>query len=311
MNQYFNRLSGSVADRVGRQSGNFLGICLAVVSTVLLMTNGVIGKKLGASMHPFETTFLRAVIMAIILFPILAKLKGLSNIKPSRHIVQMANGFLFTLALLGWFWALPRVPLDLVASVGFTSQLYAVLGAILLFGEKAHARRWIALGVGFIGAMIIIRPGYAPITPGVIALIFVAMCFASTRLIGKTIATRDNPETLVIWQAVWVSIFSCPLALYYWEWPNGEQLLWLVLISITTILNHYSSAWALRIADIGAIEPVAFLRLLWAALFGFVFFGDIPNEFVIIGGLVVASSVIYIARRERKAGKVLTVPTEE
>lgn len=311
MNSAFNRLSDSVNQRIGKQSGNFLGICLAVISTVLLMTNGVIGKKLGDGMHPFETTFLRAAIMVIILFPILAKFKGLANIKPSRHGMQMLNGLLFTLALLGWFWALQRITLDMVASVGFTSQLYAVLGAILFYGEKAHARRWAALGFGFLGAMIIIRPGLVPITPGVIAIMFVALFFALSHLIGKTIATKDNPETLVIWQAIWVSVFSLPLAIYYWQWPTGEQIMWLVLISITTILNHYSSAWALRLADIGAIEPVAFLRLLWAALFGFVFFGDIPDMFVIIGGCVVAASVIYIARRERRVGKSIAAPLEE
>lgn len=288
--------------RLGRESGNFIGICLAVLATVFLMGIGAIGKELGKSIDPFQITFIRSVLMMVIFLPIFMRV-GFARIKPTRPGLQMFNGLIFTVAVLGWFWALPRVPLDLVASIGFTSQLWAILGAILFMGEKPHARRWAALVIGLIGALIILRPGFAPLTPAIIVIASGTVLWAANRLIGKSVATQDNPETWVVWQAVWVSVFALIPAVWVWQTPTFEQWLWLLGLSGLTILNHFTSAWALRLADLGAIEPISYLRLLWAAMLGFVFFGDIPNIFTIIGGAMVLSSVIYIARRERQLGK--------
>ena len=310
MNSPIDRLTAAMSQRIGRESGNFIGICLAILSSLVLMAIGAIGKKLGQELHPFEITFIRAAVAVLVLTPIFAR-QGMSKIKPSKPGLMMLNGLLFAVALMGWFWALPRVPLDLVASIGFTTQLYGILGAILFLGETPHARRWIALGVGFTGAMIILRPGFAELSPGILVLSLGTILFASSRLISKVVATRDNPQTLIYWQTIWVSIFSLPAAIYVWQTPNFEQSLWLAALAVLMIANQTAMAWALRLGDLGAIEPIAFVRLIWAALLGFVIFGDIPNIFTITGGTIVLASVIYIARRERQAGKAKSLAVNE
>ena len=147
--------------------------------------------------------------------------------------------------MVGWFWALPRTPLDMVAAIGFTSQLYAILGAIFFLGEKARLWRWIALLVGFIGAMIIVRPGFIEITPGIIVLIGTAILFSTNRIIIKVIATKDNPETSVVWMAFWATILTAPLAIPYWQIPDFKQSILIISIALLTIVSHYSLALSL------------------------------------------------------------------
>jgi drug/metabolite transporter (DMT)-like permease len=296
------RLTDAFSARIGVEPGNFVGVVLALIAGLALMGIGAVGKHLAVSLHPFETTFLRSMIMAAILVPWFAR-NGYARIKPTKFGFQAINGVVFAGAILGWFWALPYVPLDLVASVGFTSQLYTVMGAILFLGERAKAWRWAALGCGFVGAMIIIRPGFVAMNIGVVMLIATALLFSANRLMIKVIATTDNPETSVVWQAIWGSVFTLPAAIFVWTTPTADNVLWLLVLAALTVLSHYTMAWALRFADVGAIEPTSFIRLVWAALLGIVFFDEFPDWFTIGGGAVVVASVLYIARRERREGK--------
>lgn len=295
------RLVKIITDRIGVEPGNFVGVCLAIFSGLALMANGALAKQLGGEFHPFMVVFLRSVLMAAIMVPLFAR-KGYAQIKPKGHGLMMINGLVFTLATLGWFWALPRVPLDLVAAIGFTSQLYAIMGAIIFLGEKSHPWRWAALAVGFMGAMIIIRPGFVEMSAGVIVTIFTAVLYSTNRIIIKVIATRDNPAASVVWQAIWASVFSFPAALLVWTLPTPEQSLMIVAIATLAILSHYTLAWALRLADIGAVEPTTFMRLVWGAMLGYIFFDETPHAFTILGSAVVLGSIIYIARRERRDG---------
>jgi drug/metabolite transporter (DMT)-like permease len=280
-------------------SNSLIGIALALLSAFLLTINGAIGKQLGHEIHPFFITFIRAFIMVLFMLPWIFR-KGIGGIKTTRPGLQFINGVFFTLALFGWFWALPRLPLDLITAAGFTAQTFAVLGAIIFLGEKSERWRWGALIVGIIGALIIVRPGVDGVSPGVLAIIFSALCFAVAKILVKMITRTDPPDSVVFWQAFWVAVVAFPVALFFWETPNLEQAIWIAAISIVTIMNHLAITWAIKLADIGVIEPISFTRLIWAAIVGYFLFGDIPNVFTLVGGAVVLSSVVYIARRERQ-----------
>ena len=106
-----------------------------------------------------------------------------------------------------------------------------------------------------------------------------------------------------MWQAIWAVLFTLPFALWVWAVPNWSQALWLFAIAAFAVGSHYTMAWALRLADVGAVEPTTFMRLVWGAMLGLVFFGEVPNLFTIAGGLVVLGAILYIARRERREGK--------
>lgn len=283
----------------GGQSDSIIGISLALLSALLLAFNGAIGKQLGQELHPFFLNFIRAFIMVVMLLPWILR-RGTRGIKTSRPGLQFINGFFFAVALSAWFWALPRIPLDLITAVGFTAQTFAVLGAILFLKEKSEPWRWGALLVGLIGALIIVRPGVEEISPGVLAILISAICFAVSRLVVKVITRTEAPESVVFWQAVWTAVVAFPVALFFWQLPNWEQTAWIIALSVVTIMNHFAMTWSVKLADISIIEPISFTRLIWAAIVGYFLFSDVPNVFTLIGGAVVLASVIYIARRERQ-----------
>ena len=253
---------------LGGQSDSIIGISLALLSALLLAFNGAIGKQLGQELHPFLLNFIRAFIMVLMLLPWILR-RGIRGIRTSRPGLQFINGFFFAMALSAWFWSLPLLPLDLVTAVGFTAPTFAVLGAIFFLGEKSEPWRWGALIVGFIGALIIVRPGFTEVSPGVLAMIFSSMCFAASKLLVKVITRSDTPESVVFWQAVWTAVVAFPIALFFWTTPNWEQAAWLVALSIVTIMNHFCMTWAVKLADIGVIEPISFTRLIWAAIVGY------------------------------------------
>ena len=283
-------------------SDNFVGIGLALLSALLLIINGAIGKQLGQEMHPFLLNFIRAFIMVMFLLPWILR-KGTAGIKTKRSGLQFINGLFFMLALSAWFWALPRLPLDLITAVGFTAQTFAVLGAIFFLGERSEPWRWGALVVGVIGALIFVRPGVDNVSLGVLAMLFSSLCFAVSKLLVKVITRIDRPESVVFWQAFWVALLAFPIALFFWSTPSMEQMAWIIALAIVTTMNHFCMTWSIKLADIAIIEPMAFTRLIWAAIVGYILFSDVPNTFTLIGGAVVLSSVVYIARRERQHRK--------
>ena len=287
-NNYFEKYSNSL-----------VGIMLVILSGLMLSVNGAIGKQLGQDLHPFFITFIRAFIMVLFLLPWVLR-QGRGGFKTKRPGLHFVNGVFFTLALFGWFFALPRIPLDLNTAVGFTAPIFAVLGAIIFLREKSEPWRWGGLGVGIIGALVIIRPTTEGIPLGVFAALFSALCFAVTKLLVKVITRSDPPDTIVFSQAFWVTIISFPVAVYLWEVPNWEQSLWLVGLSVITIVNHFAVTWAIKLSDIGFIEPITFTRLIWAAIVGYFIFGDEPNVYTLIGGSIILASVVYIARCERR-----------
>ena len=123
MSRYLEKFAQGIAARIGVEPGNFIGVCLALFSGLSIMANGAVGKLLGFEIHPFLVTFFRSAIIVLILFPWFARI-GYERIRPTRHREQFLNGIIFSAAAVGWFWAQPRAPLDMVAAIGFTRGSY-------------------------------------------------------------------------------------------------------------------------------------------------------------------------------------------
>lgn len=302
------------ANRFTGESDNVKAVILTLMAGLSLTLIGAVGKKLGQTLHPFEISFVRSLLILVLMAPWFFRggglIGGLRSLKTSRPILMGLTGISFAAAIFLWFWALPGVPLDLVIALGFTTQLFSMFGAVLFLGEPSRLWRWGAMAVGLAGGLIIIRPGYAPISMGVIALLGCYLLFAANRLLIKVLTRTDRPNSIVIWFAIVSAIFSFPFALSVWQTPTLEQAIWLVVLSCLTTINHLTMTWAVRFGDIAVIEPVNLTRLLWAALIGFVVFGDIPEVFTLIGGAVLAGTVIYITRRERRDARERVVAPE-
>jgi drug/metabolite transporter (DMT)-like permease len=276
------------------------GILLSVATGIMLSAAAAIGKQVTAELPPFQVAFLRGVFLMAFLAPWLMRV-GLRDLRPHRPGIHIIRALVSAAAVMLWFWAIKRVPLTDLVALEFTSPLFVLAAAIFFLGEESKLWRWSALGVGFAGSMIILRPGINEISIGNLAVLASAVCFAANRVLAKLLTRTDSPTTLVAVRGILMPFFMLPPAIYVWQWPSAAGWGWLLLLGALGTVNQFTATWAIKLADLGAIEPVNFLRLIWAALIGFFIFSEMPSTFTLIGGAIMIASVVYITQRERRA----------
>ncbi|MDP6430295.1 MAG: DMT family transporter [Rhodospirillales bacterium] len=283
---------------------NLAGIMLAAVSSLLVILLGAVGKKLGGELSPFVIVFLYSLFSFVTFLPAALRGGGFRRVASRVPGMQTIRAAIFAAALIGWFWALPKVPLADLTAIGYASSLFTLVGAILFLGEASLLWRWLALAVGFGGMLVVLKPGFAEISGPMLAIVAVSAGMAAARLCNKIVTRIDSPVVLVFWHNGLTTLFSLPTALIFWQSPSPDQWLWLLLMGLIGTSQQLIGAWAIKFADFGVIEPVNFLKLVWAAVLGFIFFAEVPPVSTILGGAIIVGAVVYIAQRERREAKV-------
>ncbi len=231
-----------------------------------------------------------------VLFPI----RGLALLK-TRHLRWHLVRALMFVAMTGInFWALQYLQLTVTSSIFFTVPILIALAGALL-GEKLDRGRWSAILVGFVGVLVIVRPGSAEFHPAMLAALVNALLYAAFLLMTRRLAAYDTPETIQYLPALGAAILLTPFALAGWESPQG-WLEWSVacLLGVLGGLGHYLLAAAHRYAPASVIAPFLYQQVLYMALFGYVVFGDVPSAWVWLGAAIVIGSGLYLFRRERQ-----------
>jgi drug/metabolite transporter (DMT)-like permease len=231
-----------------------------------------------------------------VLFPI----RGLALLK-TRHLRWHLVRALMFVAMTGInFWALQYLQLTVTSSIFFTVPILIALASALL-GEKLDRGRWSAILVGFVGVLVIVRPGSAEFHPAMLAALVNALLYAAFLLMTRRLAAYDTPETIQYLPALGAAILLTPFALAGWESPQG-WLEWSVacLLGVLGGLGHYLLAAAHRYAPASVIAPFLYQQVIYMALFGYVVFGDVPSAWVWLGAAIVIGSGLYLFRRERQ-----------
>jgi drug/metabolite transporter (DMT)-like permease len=231
-----------------------------------------------------------------VLFPI----RGLALLK-TRHLRWHLVRALMFVAMTGInFWALQYLQLTVTSSIFFTVPILIALAGALL-GEKLDRGRWSAILVGFVGVLVIVRPGSAEFHPAMLAALVNALLYAAFLLMTRRLAAYDTPETIQYLPALGAAILLTPFALAGWESPQG-WLEWSVacLLGVLGGLGHYLLAAAHRYAPASVIAPFLYQQVIYMALFGYVVFGDVPSAWVWLGAAIVIGSGLYLFRRERQ-----------
>ena len=285
------------SDRTSRQAlwGALFMVATAVGSGCMA---GLV-RHVSADLHPFQIVFFRNFFGLIALMPLVLSY-GWKPLKTKRFGWHSLRVALNLMAMLTYFYALSITPLAKVASLSFVSPLFATLFAVILLREPIRARRMAALAMGFIGAIIIIRPGSEAMNLGAMLVLFSSAVWALALLVIKILSREDSAVTIAFYAAILLMPFSLIPALYVWVWPTLEQWVWLACIGTVGASMHVTIAQAFKLADATAILPIDFTKLIWTALIGYVFFSEIPEMWTWIGAVVIFSSSVYIAIRENR-----------
>jgi drug/metabolite transporter (DMT)-like permease len=263
-------------------------------------------KWLAHDLDPWLVGFLRYFFGFVVLLPLVLKL-GLSGMRTTAPGLQVLRAVFHAGGLLLWFLALPLVSMAEMTALGFTGPIFMCLGAVLVLGEKMSVVRWAAVLVGFVGALIVVHPwsgpGFTGLSWGNALLLLASPTFAASFIAAKLLTRHDSPEVIVIWQHGLVALFALPFALYYWSTPSLAQWGWFVVCGVLGAAGHYCVTQALRVADVSATQPVRFLDLLWASLGGFLVFSSVPENWTLVGGVVIFSATLWLARHEARIAR--------
>ena len=294
----WRRSLASAARRTRRLDPPLRGLLWAVLAGVLFAFLNATMRALTRQLDPFQVQFLRYAMGFAVWLPLMLR-SGFAAWRP-RHVGgQFARGIVHTLGLSLWFYAVPHIPLADTTAIGFTVPLFVMLGAAWLLGEPMRWERWLASAIGFFGVLIVLAPQLGG-SAGHHALVMLASSpvFAASYLITKQLTRHERSEVIVAWQSITVALFSLPLALPGWQWPDAAQWLALAACGLLGSSGHYCLARSFAATDISATQSVKFLDLVWAALLGWLVFADLPSESTLLGGLVICAATFWIARRE-------------
>jgi drug/metabolite transporter (DMT)-like permease len=276
------------------------GIVLMAVAALLFASMHATIRHVSSDMHPFEIAFFRNVFALLFVLPWFIRL-GFAPLRTQRFGMHLLRTAFNVVAMLCFFYALSITPLAEVTALNFTAPIFATLLAALVLGEVVRARRWIAVAIGFLGTIVILRPGFAEIGLGEILALASSLVWACALLVIKSLSRTESSLTIITYMSLLLLPLSLAPALFFWQWPTLDQLLWLVLIGLLGAGAQYLMTESLSLADTSVVMPVDFTKLIWVSAIAYLAFGEVPDVFTWIGGGVIFASTFYIGLREQQA----------
>ncbi len=256
-------------------------------------------RHIAHDVNPLEIAFFRNVLGFVFLAPVFLRY-GLTPLRTTRFRLHFWRAVINLINMVTFYIGLRLTPLAEATALNFTAPLFATLLATVFLGEKVRLRRTLALAIGFTGAIVIVRPGFAALNPGALFVIFSATLWGGIMVTIKILSRTDSSLTITLWVLILMTVMSFPPALVVWQWPTAVQLGWLAFIAVTGTIGQLLLAQALKEAEATSILPIDFFRLIWAAVTGYFAFGEVPDLFTWIGGIMIFASATYIAFREKK-----------
>ena len=277
---------------------------IGIVSFTYLLFSLLDGsaKWLVGTLPVIMVVWLRFAIHALIAGALLFPLRGASLLKSKYWRWHLVRAVMFIVMTAMNFWALQYLQLTVTSSIFFTVPIIIALISAAFLGEHLDAGRWIAIIAGFVGVLIIVRPGSEAFHPAMLVSMGNAVLYAIFMLMTRRLAAYDSPETIQYIPALGATVLLAPFALAGWEWPD-TALEWTLafLTGVLGGLGHYLLALAHRYASSAVLAPFVYQQVIYMALFGYVVFGDVPAPAVWVGAAVVIGSGLYLFRREGKA----------
>ena len=276
------------------------GLFLMFLSTIVLACMHGMVRHLGGELHPFVIAFYRNLFGLVAILPLVFRI-GLSGMKTTRPLLNLLRSVSGIIAMLTWFYGLATVPTAEATALSFTAAIFSALAAFFILGEKMRLRRWLAIAGGFIGVMVVLQPSSDNFNPYMFFILLSCVFWGLSVTIVKTLTRTDSTTSIVAWMAILLTIMSLPPALLYWQWPQPADLLLLGIMGVLGTLGHLWMAKALSLAETTAVMSIDFMRLIWAAMIGFFFFGDTFDISTWVGAAIIFSSGLYIIFRESVA----------
>ncbi len=283
-------------------------VVLMMISTCMFGFMALTIRYASRQLHPFEIAFFRNLFGFVFTLPLLLR-HGFDILRTQKISLYFVRCTIGIVSMLAGFWAIVNLPLAQAISLSYSTPLFVTIGAVFFLGEVVRARRWSAVAVGFVGVLLIVRPGHASFTVGSLVALLAAAMSGIVAVSIKFLSRTERPDTIVIYTTMlWVPMSLLP-ALFFWQTPVGITWLWVVLAGFCGTSGHMFWTRALKLGDASLLAPISFLQMPLVALFGYFLFGETLDRWTALGAAIIFASNAYIAHREsRTAQRAVTDP---
>ena len=263
--------------------------CFALMNLVVRLAS--------EELETMQIAFFRASFALIFMLPWAIR-RGAASLRTAHLKIHIGRSIVSVFSMYFWFTAVIVLPLADAVALNFTAPLFVTIGAALILRELVGPRRWAATAVGFLGTIVVLRPGFAEVSAYSALPILAAACVATNTLLVKRLLRHDAPGTIVLYMNLLLTPLCLVPALFVWVWPSPGVWLLGVSLGLLAAFGHILFTRAFVHADASAIQPFDYARLPFVALLGFVFFTEVPSVWLWVGGAMIAGAALYTAHRE-------------
>jgi len=261
-----------------------------------LAANHSLVRLVTAEVDPLEASALRFLWALPIMLPWLLRGRGIS-LRTRRHGLHFVTGALTVIMTAMFFIALSRMPLAEATALNFTAPLFTTLIAAWLLKEKVEFARWAATVIGFIGVLVILRPGFAEVPLVALLPVFGAFLLAWWFIAIKRLSASESTATITIYQTLWAALLLTLIAAPVWITPTWQTLGYSAAMGALGTTGIIFTSRAFSLAEASIVAPLDYLRLPFIALIAYLAFGEIPDGVSMVGALIITASAVFIVRR--------------
>lgn len=271
---------------------------LAAVAFFALMDAGL--KQLSAHYPPFQVAFLRAVASLPLVVPWAITTAPRGSLRHPRWSLQLLRTVIGIVMMASFIYAVSALPLSTTYAIFFVAPLLITALSVPLLGERVGPRRWVAIGVGMLGVLVVLRPtGEGLALLPALATLLAALCYALSAITVRFLARTDNTQSMMLWLLVLMTVGNGVVAAFDWH-PLRLDDAWLIAgVGLVGALGQYAITEAFRTGEASALAPLEYTALLWGVLLDLSLWGVLPDAVTWLGAAIIVGSGLYLIRRER------------
>ncbi len=257
-------------------------------------------KFLTSSFHPIQIIWMRQFGLLLGVFILLA-MKGPSILKSAQPLLQISRGTLAVFSAILFVFGIRHAELADAVAVSFVAPFFLTIFGAIFLGEKVGVRRWVAVAIGFAGAMVIIRPGTGAVHPAVLLVVLATVFYAARQVIGRILADTDKTITTVAYTAIVSSLLiTLPLP-FIWKTPEStQQILIIISMSLMAAVGEVLVIKALEVAEAMVVAPMHYTLIIWGTFYGYIVFNQLPDIWTWVGTAIIVSAGLFTFYRQGK-----------
>jgi drug/metabolite transporter (DMT)-like permease len=253
----------------------------------LMLMVAVAGREALREINVFQVMELRSLIGFVLLFPLVRRNGGFAAMRTSRPVQHIGRNLIHYGAQIGWFFALTLIPLGQVVAIEFTMPIWTAILAASFLGERITIWKVIAIVLGIVGVIVIVRPATGEINQGQLIALAAAVGFGVSVAMMKSLTRTEKTVAIIFWMLVVQSAAGLLPALYVWRWPSAHIWGWIAVIAFCGTFSHYCMARAMLHADATVVLPMDFLRVPLTATLGWLLYSERLDMFTVLGAMLI------------------------